>query len=78
MSRINKLDRNFFYGQILSHCFHPISSQARAKMAATMNKVYTQDELETMVMHLFNLFKGEGGGMGWATNVCYGHCKSGE
>ena len=60
MSRINKLDRNFFYGQILSHCFHPISSQARAKMAAIVNKVYTQDKLETMAMHLF----GGGGGVG--------------
>lgn len=59
LSRINKFDRDFFYGQSLSHCFNPISPYARAKMAAIVNKVYTQDKLETMVMHLFG-----GKGMG--------------
>ena len=61
---VSVVDHHFFYGQILSHCFHPISPQARAKMAAIVNKVYTQDKLGTMVMRLF------GGGMGWANNVC--------
>ena len=34
-----------------------------------MNKVYTQDKLETWVTHLF-------GGMRKAKNACYGQCKS--